>query len=173
VNHYSQVKVRSSNGHAAPPDLGAVWLCLWLVAPCFVLAFVLLEASVSQLGYGTSSGLPPTWVLLASVPALLAFAVPTISPDTSAIRPTKAGKFRLWNSGLYHRTDPDPGTVRSPQPSRPNDSTSLMTPVTSACTNSPGPLRAFVDQVHTTVPETVGSPQSTVEGRRSNQHRER
>jgi hypothetical protein len=94
VKHDSQVEVRSSNGPAAQPDLRAAWLCLLLVAPCFVLAFVLLEAIVSRLGYGAGSGVPPTWVMLASVPALLACAIPTI--------PTWRFGHRARRSGARH-----------------------------------------------------------------------
>lgn len=84
----------SSNGPAALPDLRAAWLGLLLVVPCSVLAFVLREAIVSLLGYRAGSGVPPTWVMLASAPALLAFAIPTI--------PTWRFGHRARRSGVRH-----------------------------------------------------------------------
>jgi len=76
---------------ATAVSLRPAWLSLLLVLPCFVLAFVLREGIVSVLGYGVGPDAPPTWVMLAAAPALLALALPMIPTWHYGIRARRSG----------------------------------------------------------------------------------
>ncbi|CAL8977859.1 hypothetical protein PROP_02300 [Propionicimonas sp. T2.31MG-18] len=69
---------RRSSGRRAPDaDLRAAWLSLLLVAPCFVAAYLLAVGITSLLGYADATAVP-SWMMLATAPAFLCYALPTI-----------------------------------------------------------------------------------------------
>jgi len=68
------VSTDAGTGHAAL----VAWLSVLLVIPCFFLAFLVGEGTISALGYpvGTTAA-PPFWAgALATFLALIAFAIP-------------------------------------------------------------------------------------------------
>jgi hypothetical protein len=57
--------------------VAAAWLSLLLFAPSFFAAFLVGEGLIAAMGYDVGEAAPPSWAqLLATVPAILVFAIP-------------------------------------------------------------------------------------------------
>lgn len=83
----------TSPSSASRYDLRATWWSLLLVVPCFSLSFAIGEGIISLLGYEVGGSVtPPFWAAaVATVPAVLAFALPTIPTWHFASRARREG----------------------------------------------------------------------------------
>lgn len=87
-----------TSSSTASSDVRKAWLSMVLVPFAFIGAFLVGEGLITLLGYpGGDVTVPPFWaVALASIPAMVLFAVPAVTATFFARRAAAAGDSRGW-----------------------------------------------------------------------------
>lgn len=93
----SSVPATPSPADPARADVLRAWLCLLLLPVAFFGAFVVGEGIIGLLGYPVGGDQPPYLLgMVATIPALVVFAIPALVATHYARRAARAGTRTGW-----------------------------------------------------------------------------